>query len=112
MTIMQGDSYPIYMELKQDGKILTPDMVEELEICVGTDGSTALRKLLSEEGALFDENSKCWYIYPTQQETLGLAVGFYYVHARIRYQGEDPEKVIGIPVGRIQIADGLSEAVI
>lgn len=35
MTIMQGDSYPIYFDLKQDGKVLTPEMVADVEVYVG-----------------------------------------------------------------------------
>lgn len=112
MKIMQGDSYPIYMELKQDGTVLTPREVNELEVCVGVDGDVRLRKLLSQEEVQFDEKTKRWYIHPTQQETLDLETGAYQVSVRIRYRSKNPEQVIGITVGILQVVDGVSEAVI
>ena len=109
MIIMQGDSYPIYMELTQDGAPLTPDMVAELEVCVGD----KLRKLYSSQQVLFDESSDRWYIHPAQEETLGLEANTNYdVFVRIRYKGTIPEEVLGMRLGQIAVRDGTSEAVI
>ena len=32
MKIMQGDSYPIPVDIMQDGVVVTPEMVEDVEI--------------------------------------------------------------------------------
>ena len=108
MTIMQGDSYPIYIELTQDGDVLTPDQIAELEVCVGDQ----LRYLYSSGGVSFDKDSNEWMIYPTQQETLGLEIGSHVVMVRVRYQSIVSEEVVGLNVGRIQVKDSISEAVI
>ena len=108
MTIMQGDSYPIYFDLKQDGKVLTPVMVAEMEVCVGEGFS----KLYSEGGVMFDEESRQWYIHPSQTETMALDVNTHSVIARIRYNGTTPEEVIGVKIGWIEVTDSISEAVI
>lgn len=109
MKIMQGDSYPIYIELSQDGAPLLPEVLDELEICVGE----AMRKIMSDGGVQFDEDSNRWYIHPTQQETFALDNGrSYEVQARVHYKNSAPEQVIGVPVGRIQVDNAISEAVI
>ena len=108
MRIMQGDSYPIYIELTQDGDVLKPEMVSELEICVGEQ----LRKLHSQGEVGFDTDSDRWYIHPKQEETLKLQPGTYMVLARVRYQNSDIEEVVGLNVGRISVIDSMSEAVI
>lgn len=114
MTIRQGDSYPIYIELMQDGDILHPEMVADLEICIGKDGEPgkALRKLLSAGAVQFDETTGRWHIHPKQEETLALEKGFYNVEARIRYKNSGMEDVVGVPLGRIEVKDSISEAVI
>ena len=100
MIIMQGDSYPIYMELTQDGAPLTPDMVAELEVCVGD----KLRKLYSATEVFYDEASDRWYIHPTQEETFGLESNTSYdVIVRPWYKGTNPKYVIGRRVGRISV---------
>ena len=108
MTIMQGDSYPIYFDLKQDGKVLTPEMVAEMEVCVGEGCS----KLYSKGGVLYDEESRRWYIHPSQADTMGMEVKTHEVIVRIRYKGMIPEEVIGLRVGWIDVTDSISEAVI
>lgn len=108
MTIMQGDSYPIYIELTQEGNVLPPGMVAELEICVGEQ----LRKLYSEKEVCFDTESSRWYIHPKQAETLALQPSSYPVFARIRYQNAGTEEVVGLKIGQITVRDGISEAVI
>ena len=109
MKIMQGDSYPIYIELSQDGGPLLPEVLDELEICVGE----AMRKLMSDGGAQFDEDSNRWYIHPTQQETFALDAGrAYKVQARPRYKNSAPEQVIGVTLGWIQVEGSNSKEVI
>lgn len=109
MTIMQGDSYRIYINLTQNGKILTPEMIAEVEVYVGA----GLRKLFSQGGVMFDKNTKRWYIHPSQEETLALQADTTYdVLVRIRYNEKEPAEVVGLNVGRITVTDSISEAVI
>ena len=108
MTIMQGDSYPIYIALTQDGDVLTPDLIAELEVCVGDQ----LRYLYTDGNVYFDRDENQWFIHPTQQETLSLDVGSYLIAVRIRYKTSGMEEVVGVNVGRIQVKDSISEAVI
>lgn len=107
MDIMRGDAYPVYVDLKQDGKILTPDMISELEICVGT----SLRKLYSDGGVRFDVDTSQWYIRLTQEETLRLPLGNLTVIGRIQYP-EPKDDVIGIKLGTINVIDTNSRAVL
>lgn len=108
MTIMKGDSYPIYIELVQDNTTLTPEMVAELEVCVGE----SLRKLYTQNEVMFDKSSGHWYIWPTQEETLALNDGACFVIVRVKYKNEDLAEVKGMKVGVINVIDTFSEEVI
>lgn len=108
IKIMQGDSYVVFIQLTVDQQTLTPEMVEDVEICVGE----ALRKTCSGGGVGFDSSSQMWYIRPTQTETLAMAADVYEVVARVKFCDGDSSDVIGIRVGRIMIQDGKSEEVI
>lgn len=108
MKIMKGDSYPIYIELLQDNMPVSPEMVAEMEVCVGE----SLRKLYSQNEVLFDAGSSRWYIWPTQEETLAFSDGPNNVIVRIRYKMGGKQEVIGMPVGRINVVDTFSEEVI
>ncbi len=107
MKMMQGDSYPVFIDLKQDGVTLTPDMIDDLEVCVGEN----LRKTYSGGGVAFDTGTQMWYIRPTQQETLDLPEDSYTVIVRVKYKNQ-PADVKGISVGRITIRDTHSEEVL
>ena len=108
MTIMKGDSYPIYIELLQDDTILTPEMVAEIEVCVGE----SLRKLYSRNEVMFDQSSGRWYIRPSQEETLAWTESAYHVIARIKYANKDLPDVLGLKVGRINVVDTFSKEAI
>ena len=89
LTITQGDSYPVFCEIMQDGHILTPEMVEDLEISVGNIWSfSASCKTLA-----FDETSSQWYFWPTAEET-SAAKGGYPVHLRVSYCNDPGEKYV------------------
>lgn len=114
MKIMQGDSYPIYIELMQDGTYLTPEMVADLEVCVGTDrrNSKTLRNLYSKGEVYFEQDTQRWYIHPTQQETLSMPIGACEVIVRVKYNDDSKDTVIGVPVGWIHVGDNISKEVI
>ena len=107
MTIMRGDAYSVPVELKQDGKVLTPAMISELEICVGV----SLRKTFSDGDVQFDETSSRWHFYLKQEETLRLPVTDLSVIARVKYP-EPKDDVIGIKLGTIHVLDTNSRAVL
>lgn len=108
MKIMQGDSYPLYFRLKLDGSILTPDMVSEMEICVGE----CMRKLYTKGEVVYEENAGRWYIWPTQAETLSLTPGPYHVVVRIKFKNANMKEVHGRAIGKLFIADTFSKEVI
>lgn len=78
MKIMQGDSYPIPIDIMQDGVVITPEMVEDVEITVGAE----IRKLYSTGGITFDAGT--WYFLLTQQETFSMS-GSNDVVCRLKY---------------------------
>ena len=78
MKIMQGDSYPIPVDITQDGMVITPEMVEDLEITVGKE----IRKLRSTGDITFEDGT--WYFLLTQQETFSIS-GANEVICRLKY---------------------------
>ena len=107
VNIMQGASYPILVELEQDGHNLSPDMIDDLEICVGS----TMRKTLSSGTVFYDSDLCCWFIIPTQEETFALNAGTYEVIVRVKYKNQPPS-VKGVSIGRINLRKTLSEEVI
>jgi len=81
MTITQGDTYPIYIDLFQDDQTLTPDLIKDLEICIG---KTVHKSHLRGE-IQFDAQTQRWWIWPTKDETLALPVGRITAHAHVIY---------------------------
>ena len=51
MRILQGDSYPIPVEITQDGASITPEVIEEIEITIGN----TVRKTYTGGGVFFTE---------------------------------------------------------
>lgn len=95
ITMLQGDSYPIFLNLKQDGNLLTPAMVADVEICVGEE----IRYTLSGGTVYYDAEKAVWYFWPTQEETLG-AEGAMDVFIRIKYPNL-PAQLLGVKAGKI-----------
>lgn len=108
ITLMQGDSYPLFIELKQNQIKLEPNMVDDVEICV----SDQLRKAYSEAGVGYDSEIQKWYIRPSQKETLAMAEGVHNVIARVKYRNQPQADVKGINVGKIKIIGTFSEEVL
>lgn len=91
VTIMQGDSFPIFLNLVQDGAVLVPDMVDDLEIYVGE----GLRFSYASGTVQYDNESARWYIWPTQENTFTLEEGSYKVEVRIKYKNQNTTNVNG-----------------
>ena len=80
-VMAQGDSYPIPIDLEQDGTDLTPDMIAEVEVCVGES-----RRYLASQGTVtYDPQLPGWYIRPSQQETISMKPGAHKVTVRVKY---------------------------
>lgn len=101
IKIMQGDEYDIYIKLRQDGVTLAPEIVEDVEVCVGTD----IRKTYKSGSVAFDNQEKKWYIRLTQQETFSMEEGQHQVFARVKYNGTPLSDVVGIKLDNIVVSN-------
>lgn len=110
VRMMQGDSYAVFVDLKlkETGEPLTPDMVADVEICVGE----TLRKTHAAGEVLYDSEEGEWYFIPSQEETFALDPESYEVQARIKLPNGQYSTVKGIKVGTIVILDANSNEVI
>jgi len=102
MTIRRGESYPIYISLKQDGVILTPDMIAGLKVCLGD-----LHKTYG-SGVGFDEQTMQWWIHPTQAETLAMQKGQSEVCAHVKYHNGS---LYIVDLGKVNVKSGCCEEV-
>lgn len=94
MKIFQGDSYPIPVEIRQDGVPVTSELVEEIEITIGSD----IRKTYT-GGGVFYEN-EMWYFLLNQEDTFSLSGG-YDVLLRLKHPGSG--NVIGTKIGKLSV---------
>lgn len=110
LKMMQGDTYPVFIELKIDetGLLITPDMVSEVEVCVGE----SIRKTYSSGEVYFDTLERKWYFIPSQSETFSLEPDSYEVQVRPKFANGDYSQVKGVRVGFIIIEDANSNEVI
>ena len=88
LKITQGDAYAIPFRLKQDGNYLTPDMIQDVEVTIGS----TFRKRMSDGGVIY-QNER-WYFYLSQDDTLEL-LGAERIHVRVRYSDQPWVTVIG-----------------
>ena len=111
--IMQGDSYAIPFVITLNEKTsITPDMVSEIEVCIGADDVNAVRKTYTSGGIWYDTIAKKWYFRMNQEETLSMDPGGYNAIARVKFNGDSNADVIGVKIGSIVVNDTYSEEVI
>lgn len=108
MRIMQGDSCLVCLDLKQDSKILTSDLLVELEVSVGN----CLRKYYSKSEVTFGEEDGLWSFRLTQTETMQLPPRKYSVVVRVKYLDTPDSDVIGVYIGNIEIVAAPSREVL
>lgn len=109
VVIKQGDSRDIYFAMKVNGSPLTPDMLEDLEICIGEE----LRLTYQNGGVKFDSNSQRWYIWLSQKQTFSLEEGNYKVEIRRKYKNTPRDNVIGNELTeKIKVIGSLSQEVL
>lgn len=82
ITLKQGESYRIYLNLRQDGAPLIPEMVADVKICIGSVWS----KTYKSGGVMFDFTKNQWFIFPTQAETLAMKEGRFSLCCHVKYQ--------------------------
>lgn len=111
--MMQGDSYivPFSITVNKTNH-LTPDMISELEVCVGDDGGAKIRKTFSSGEVGYDDILNKWFFRPTQEETFSLEPGGYDVEARVKFGEDKNANVVGMKIGRITILDSQSEEIV
>lgn len=109
LTIKQGDSYGILLNLSQDGQVLVPDMVNDIEVCIGE----TLRYSAVDGGVKFDTNTNKWYIWPTQDETFSLEEGTHKVEIRVKYKNNTKTNVKGYDLlDKVKVRGSVSREVL
>jgi hypothetical protein len=103
MKILQGDSYPIPVEITQDDVPVTPELVEEVEITIGD----RVRKTYT-GGDVFYED-EMWYFMLSQEDTFSLSGG-YEVLLRLKYPGSG--NVVGTKIGKLSVEKAQRKEVI
>lgn len=98
---MQGDSYSIKIKISQDGLPLTPEMVEEVEIAIGS----YIKKYPGEVSYL-DES---WLFPVSQKESFAMMAVPQPCQLRVKLAGGD---VFGTDMGSIDVCDSLSKEVL
>lgn len=108
VKMMQGDSFAIFLDLKADGKVLTPDKVSDVEVTVGE----SFRKLYTSGEVGYETSMLQWFFLPTQEDTLAMEPNAYEVQVRVKFPNGQYSAVKGLTVGRIIILDAQSEEAI
>ena len=102
--MMQGDQFRLPIELLyEDGGIIAPDEIKDLEVFVGR-----FRKTLSSGAVSFGEENGLYYAQITQEETFGL-IGDVKLQARILFLSGD---VVGVDLGTQNFEQSISKVVL
>jgi len=98
---MQGDSYSIKIKISQDGLVLTPEQVEELEVVIG-----AYTKTYPGAVSYLDGD---WLFPLSQEESFRMAAGAQPCQLRVKTTGGN---VFGTDLGSLRVCDSLSREVL
>ena len=82
ITMTQGEQLTIPFSLKQDGHALTPEMISDLKVCVGS-----VSKKYSEDSVKFSGNK--WSFLMRQKDTISMEPGTHDLVIHIKYPNED-----------------------
>ena len=103
--MMQGDSYGIPIEIKQkDGEVVTPTVVEDVEIAVGH-----IIKTFKTGGVGYDATEGKWVFILTQEESFKLPASTVKAQVRVMW---DETHVEGASLGYIDVEESLSKEVL
>lgn len=106
MIIMQGDAYYVPIDIEQDGVTLTPEMISDIEISVGS----IIRKTYSGGDVQYSDGQ--WYFRLSQTDTLDLESGVHYVQTRVKYLNRPEADVFGIVAGAVSVIESNSKEVL
>lgn len=106
MIIMQGDAYYVPIDIKQDGVVLTPEMIDTVEVSA----SSSVRKTNSDGGVVY-QNGR-WYFRLSQNDTLNLEPGAHYVQTRVKYLNQPEADVLGVTAGVVTVVESNSKEVL
>lgn len=95
VKIMRGDAYPIGVDVLIDGAVAMPDMVEDVEISIGSQ----LQKRMSRNEVWYLDGQ--WYFRLSQEETFAMDDSCE-VYVRVVLPN-DPDHVIGQRAGIIVV---------
>ena len=87
IKIMQGDACRLPFHIRQDGMVITPEMITDLEVTIGS-----LRKTYLTGGIIYADEH--WLVYLSQEDTLSMT-GSEYIRVRIRYRDQPWVVVLG-----------------
>lgn len=104
IAIMQGDSYYLPIEIKIDGVYAELNDFDEIEIMIGS----TIRKTLSNNSIVFDNEKKIFKVLLTQYNTLSLQ-GNQTIQIRAKLKTGE---VIGNIIEEISIIPSLSKEVL
>ena len=111
--IMQGDSYSLRFTLTLNEETnVTPDMVSEVELCIGNDEGAEIRKTYTAGEVWYDNSVGKWFFRLSQENTLGMDPGSYGIIVRPKFKSDVNADVIGVKIGNVVIIDTYSEEVI
>lgn len=103
--MMQGDSYSLEVDIRNgDKKVVTPDDVSDVEICVGS-----LRKTYKSEEVTFDEDVQKWKFPLTQEETFKMLPAKVKAQVRVLWTSGEIE---GADLGEIRVKESISKEVL
>lgn len=101
--MMQGDAYAVPFVIRQGNTTVTPDMVETVELTIGT-----LSRLYPGE-VTYDAEKKQW-LYPlTQEQTLAFSEGAVPTQVRVKLL---TGSVVGARGGTINVTQSASRGAI
>ena len=103
--MLQGDAYSLRIKVKDKGVIITPEIADDIEVCVGT-----LKKTYSSGDIKFQNDS--WLFPLTQQETFKFE-NFVELQVRVYFKGGDLKgrKLKGINVDESMSKDVLGDKI-
>jgi len=100
--MLQGDSYKIAFNIKENGIGLTPDTVDDVEICIGQ-----LQKTYQNGEVTY--NSGKWYFPLSQDETFSLFPTEQAAQIRVLFKTGN---VKGIALNPINVHESMSKTVL
>lgn len=90
ITIIQGESFPIRIALKNGQGVLKPANVADLMICLGS-----VTKKYSKNEVTYKEISERWEFFPSQEETATMPMGYHTLWCTVKYQNGTIRKIAG-----------------